>query len=342
MSPVICDDLLRESLYRQLLISDGRLGKYPFKPGSKGISPAVEDDLPKPDASDLSMCATVLKKEVVVMEDSPAAEEAIKEVVEGELGWKVTIAKDSDEVADYAKNKKAGIYILDNKIGDNPTEGLDALEKLKAIDENIIVAICSAFSEYKKQAYKIDKNLVAYEVKGTNLKENVRDIAIKLIKHLQKIINEIQSKVENSSDEYRNITLVLLEQKKSELERDRQKLEQLLEKKVDEKVISVDEKLLEKNSNEPAIPDTPKSICDNFEAYQKCQSDEDWLKKYDSKYVAFVGGKQVCPEVTDEQGLLKLIREKYPQQQRLFTKVTKSGKTRVFKAPSGYSKIKKI
>jgi DNA-binding NarL/FixJ family response regulator len=323
MSAAICDDLLRESP-DIFWISDFGLRNYLFKSVSREISLAVGDDWPKREAPDLSMCETVLKKEVVVMEDSPAAKEAIKEVMEGELGWKITITKNSDEVAEYAKNKKAGIYILDNKIGDNPTEGLEALAKLKAIDENIIVAICSAYPKYERQARNIDKNLVTYQVKGIKLKDNFCHIAIQFIERLQQIIDKIQSEVENSSDEYRNITLALLEERKLELERDRQKLEQLLAK------------------NTSATLSIPTDIDGNFEAYEKCQSDREWLAKYESKYVAFVGGEQVFPEITDEQELLKLIRENYPKQRRLFTKVTKSGKTRVVKAPSGYSKIKKI
>jgi len=94
--------------------------------------------------------------------------------------------------------------------------------------------------------------------------------------------------------------------------------------------------------NTSATLSIPTDIDGNFEAYEKCQSDREWLAKYESKYVAFVGGEQVFPKITDEQELLKLIRENYPKQRRLFTKVTKSGKTRVVKAPSGYSKIKKI
>lgn len=265
-----------------------------------------------------AMCETVSKKEVVVMEDSPAAEEAIKKVMEGELGWKVTMAKNSNEVADYAKKKKAGIYILDNKIGDKPTEGLDALERLKKIDENSIVAICSAYPnpEYKRQAYKIDGNLVGYEEKinGTNLEQNFRNIAAKFIERLQQIIGGIQSKIENSSDEYRNITLTLLEDKKSELEENRQKLEQLLAKNTDEKVIPDAEK---------PTPEIYDNFYDNFKAYQKCQSDENWLTKYDGKYVAFVDGEQVFPEVTDNKELLKLLEEKYPQESKLFTKINK-------------------
>jgi DNA-binding LytR/AlgR family response regulator len=260
------------------------------------------------------------------MEDSPTSDEAIKEVMEGKLGWTVKMARNSDEVAAYARNKEAGIYILDNNIGNNPTEGLAALTKLKAIDENILVGMWSAYPNYQVQAYNIDKNLVTYEVKGTKLKEGACKIAADSIKSLQKIIDKIQSEIENSSDEYRNITLVLLEERKLELERDRQKLEQLLAK----------------NTSDTFIPDDEKLFVSNFEAYEKCQSDREWLAKYESKYVAFVGGEQVFPEITDEQELLKLIRENYPKQRRLFTKVTKSGKTRVVKAPSGYSKIKKI
>ena len=200
------------------------------------------------------------------------------------------------------------------------------MAKLNAIDENIIVAIFSAYPKYERQARNIDKNLVTYQVKGIKLKDNFCHIAIQFIERLQQIIDKIQSEVENSSDEYRNITLVLLKERKLELERDRQKLEQLLAK----------------NTSDTFIPDDEKLFVSNFEAYEKCQSDREWLAKYESKYVAFVGGEQVFPEITDEQELLKLIRENYPKQRRLFTKVTKSGKTRVVKAPSGYSKIKKI
>ncbi len=267
--------------------------------------------MPPAICDDISMCKAVLKKEVVVvvMEDSPASDEAIKEVMERKLGWTVKMAGNSDEVAAYARNKEAGIYILDNNIGNNRTEGLEALTKLKAIDENILVGIWSAYPNYKVQAYNIDKNLVTYEVKGTKLKEGACKIAADFIKSLRQIIDGIQNKIENSSDEYRNITLVLLEERKLELERDRQKLEQLLAK----------------NTSDTFIPDDEKLFVSNFEAYEKCQSDREWLAKYESKYVAFVGGEQVFPEITDEQELLKLIREKYPKksQLKLFTKVQK-------------------
>jgi DNA-binding NarL/FixJ family response regulator len=293
-----------------------------------------------------SMCKAVLKKEVVVMEDSPAAEEAIKEVIEGKLGWTVKMARNSDEVAAYARNKEAGIYILDNKIGNNPAEGLDALTKLKAIDENIRVVMWSAYPKYERQARKIDKNLVAYKEKGTKLKEGACRIAADFIKSLRQLIDEIQNKIKNSDDEYRNIFIELLEKEKLELERDRQKLisielpeKEKLELERDRQKLEL-EQLPAKNTS--ATLSIPTDIDGNFEAYEKCQSDREWLAKYESKYVAFVGGEQVFPEITDEQELLKLIRENYPKQRRLFTKVTKSGKTRVVKAPSGYSKIKKI
>ena len=275
-----------------------------------------------------SMCRAVLKreKEVVLMEDSLAVKEAIKEVIEGEVGWIVKMARNSDEVADLAKNGEAAIYIIDNKIGDNPTEGLTALEKINNINKDIPVAIFSAHPSYKIRAEKINNNLVIYEVKGTSLKENARHIITAFVNRLRQLIDEIQNKIKNSDDEYRNIFIELLEKEKLELERDRQKLEL--------------EQLPAKNTS--ATLSIPTDIDGNFEAYEKCQSDREWLAKYESKYVAFVGGEQVFPEITDEQELLKLIRENYPKQRRLFTKVTKSGKTRVVKAPSGYSKIKKI
>lgn len=300
-----------------------------------------------------SMCRAVLKreKEVVLMEDSLAVKEAIKEVIEGEVGWIVKMARNSDEVADLAKNGEAAIYIIDNKIGDNPTEGLTALEKINNINKDIPVAIFSAHSSYKNRAEKINNNLVIYEVKGTSLKENARHIITAFVNRLRQLIDEIQNKIKNSDDEYRNIFIELLEKEKLELEIDRQKLisielpeKEKLELERDRQKL---EQLLAKNTSDTFIPDLAlkideKLFVSNFEAYEKCQSDREWLAKYESKYVAFVGGEQVFPEITDEQELLKLIRENYPKQRRLFTKVTKSGKTRVVKAPSGYSKIKKI
>lgn len=302
-----------------------------------------------------SMCRAVLKreKEVVLMEDSLAVKEAIKEVIEGEVGWIVKMARNSDEVADLAKNGEAAIYIIDNKIGDNPTEGLTALEKINNINKDIPVAIFSAHSSYKNRAEKINNNLVIYEVKGTSLKENARHIITAFVNRLRQLIDEIQNKIKNSDDEYRNIFIELLEKEKLELEIDRQKLisielpeKEKLELERDRQKLEL-EQLPAKNTSDTFIPDLAlkideKLFVSNFEAYEKCQSDREWLAKYESKYVAFVGGEQVFPEITDEQELLKLIRENYPKQRRLFTKVTKSGKTRVVKAPSGYSKIKKI
>ena len=173
-----------------------------------------------------SMCRAVLKreKEVVLMEDSLAVKEAIKEVIEGEVGWIVKMARNSDEVADLAKNGEAAIYIIDNKIGDNPTEGLTALEKINNINKDIPVAIFSAHSSYKNRAEKINNNLVIYEVKGTSLKENARHIITAFVNRLRQLIDEIQNKIKNSDDEYRNIFIELLEKEKLELEIDRQKL----------------------------------------------------------------------------------------------------------------------
>jgi len=257
------------------------------------------------------------------------AEEAIKEVIEGKLGWTVKMARNSDEVAAYARNKEAGIYILDNKIGNNPAEGLDALTKLKAIDENIRVVMWSAYPKYERQARKIDKNLVAYKEKGTKLKEGACRIAADFIKSLRQLIDEIQNKIKNSDDEYRNIFIELLEKEKLELERDRQKLisielpeKEKLELERDRQKLEL-EQLPAKNTS--ATLSIPTDIDGNFEAYEKCQSDREWLAKYESKYVAFVGGEQVFPEIIDEQELLKFIREKYPEksQLKLFTKVQK-------------------
>jgi ActR/RegA family two-component response regulator len=282
--------------------------------------------MPSAICDNTSMCEAVLKRAVVVMEDSSPAEEAIKEVIEKELGWTVKMAKNSNEVAEYARNGEAAIYILDNKIEDNSNEGLDALEKVKAIDENILVAIFSAYPKYKIQAYRIDKNLVTYEVKqdGTKLKENARHIATAFVNRLRQLFDEMQSKVENSNDECRNITLALIEKEKLELEKNRQALEEAY------------------YNFKELVPGDKKIVDCNFEAYKECKSDPEWLAKYEGKYVAFVDDEQVFPEITDEQELLKLIREKYAKQWRLFTKVQKAGKTRVVKAPSGYSKIKKI
>ena len=282
-----------------------------------------------------SMCKAVLKKEVVVMEDSPAAEEAIKEVIEGKLGWTVKMARNSDEVADLAKNGEAAIYIIDNKIGDNPTEGLTALEKINNINKDIPVAIFSAHPSYKIRAEKINNNLVIYEVKGTSLKENARHIITAFVNRLRQLIDEIQNKIKNSDDEYRNIFIELLEKEKLELERDRQKLisielpeKEKLELERDRQKLELEQLSAKNTSATLSIPNDKKLLSDmdsNFEAYEKCQSDRDWLAKYESKYVAFVGGEQVFPEIVDEQELLKFIREKYPEksQLKLFTKVQK-------------------
>lgn len=278
-----------------------------------------------------SMCRAVLKreKEVVLMEDSLAVKEAIKEVIEGEVGWIVKMARNSDEVADLAKNGEAAIYIIDNKIGDNPTEGLTALEKINNINKDIPVAIFSAHSSYKNRAEKINNNLVIYEVKGTSLKENARHIITAFVNRLRQLIDEIQNKIKNSDDEYRNIFIELLEKEKLELEIDRQKLisielpeKEKLELERDRQKLEL-EQLPAKNTS--ATLSIPTDIDGNFEAYEKCQSDREWLAKYESKYVSFVGGEQVFPEITDEQELLKLIREKYPEksQLKLFTKVQK-------------------
>src|SRR5689334_17133129 len=94
--------------------------------------------------------------EVAVMENDSTLMGIYEEPLK-RFGFKVQTIGSADEAIHLAEGKNLYNYILDLHMGeDREQEGLDALERLKSIDENIQVAILSGYPEvYRRRAKRL-------------------------------------------------------------------------------------------------------------------------------------------------------------------------------------------
>jgi len=119
--------------------------------------------------------------EIVVMEDEDIRDEIVGTLTS--LGCTVRTVERGDDAVELAEHKQARFFILDIRMGEHrKNEGLDALEEIKGIDENIFVAVYSAYPEWHEQQAK---NLGAdvFQVKSTDVVGDVQAIAARMLPH---------------------------------------------------------------------------------------------------------------------------------------------------------------
>ncbi len=122
-----------------------------------------------------------LKKMVVLLEDSEDVQNVIKEVIEDEFKGHLEVVKNKEEVVEASKKKQADFFILDNYVGQNRHEGLDALEQVRLENETAFIAIFSAYPNYKEQALNLGCNL--FVEKSPDLRSCVHYIAREMIQY---------------------------------------------------------------------------------------------------------------------------------------------------------------
>ena len=147
--------------------------------------------------SDRDSCLDpIFKNEVVVMEDSKETNEEISNVLAGELNWQVIKCNNQDEVVEIARKGLAAFFILDNWVG-SKHEGLDALERIKAINQKTFVTIFSGHQIDRSLAEKLSGDL--FEDK-TDISENVRHIAYKMLAFRKKLVGSMLENIESQME----------------------------------------------------------------------------------------------------------------------------------------------
>ncbi len=236
----------------------------------------------------------VFKNEVVVMEDSEITEEAIINFMKKELNWEVITCYDQEEAVGFAQNKRAAFFILDSSIKNNNQEGLDALERIKEINEKNFVAILSAHPENIERANNLQSNLS--EEKTHDITKNLQNIAHKMLEYRKKMVENILEKT-NKELEYID------------------KLERTY-----------------KSQSDPQNTDEHKQSA-NISAYEKSKSNPDWFSEHEGDYVAFVDGEFKFSCKDRGEFFKQLVNsDEYKEKQIFFVKVVE--KERVIEEPT--------
>jgi DNA-binding NarL/FixJ family response regulator len=138
---------------------------------------------------DSAICDKYINDEVVILEDSEATCGAAKDVIEEELNWNIITVANKEDAILALEEKKVTFFIFDNCIGKKRNEGLDALEQVKARDNEVFVVIYSAYNsvETEKQATRLKANL--FKEKTIDPHKDIREIISKFIKYKKKLFN---------------------------------------------------------------------------------------------------------------------------------------------------------
>ncbi len=115
---------------------------------------------------------------ILVVDDEENIRWLYKEELEDE-GYRIAAAASGEEALDLVSELKPDLVIMDIKMPG--ISGVDALIKIKEIDKNIPVIICSAYSDYKQDFSTWASD--AYIVKSSNLDELKKAITRVLGEH---------------------------------------------------------------------------------------------------------------------------------------------------------------
>ena len=115
---------------------------------------------------------------ILVVDDEENIRWLYKEELEDE-GYRIAAAASGEEALDLVSELKPDLVIMDIKMPG--ISGVDALIKIKEIDKNIPVILCSAYSDYKQDFSTWASD--AYIVKSSNLDELKKAITKVLGEH---------------------------------------------------------------------------------------------------------------------------------------------------------------
>ena len=227
-------------------------------------------------------CEPLPNNDVVVMEDSEITQDAIRKVLEKEFDLEVKIVESKEEAIRLAENQELQYYILDVNMGNNRRqEGIDALEVIKAINENSFVSILTGYPTPNIQKMASNLGVDFYKKKSVHLEDDIREIASQIKQHKRELLEE---------------NLQIIDELRSDIVDDLKKL---------------DDSHFESPSSEDL----------NIAAYEKLKLDQKWFAKYQGKYVAFIDGGLLGSDEDEQKLLKQLKSSKYQDKPIFFTKV---------------------
>lgn len=229
---------------------------------------------------DMGYCTDpIFNNEVVIMEDSKETSQEIIKVLSGELNWQIIQCKNQDEAVEIARKGRAAFFILDNWVG-SKQEGLDALERIKAINRKTFVTIFTGHQIDRSLAEKLSGDL--FEDK-TDIPENVRHIAHSMLAYRKKLVGlmlrSIESQMQYIESLENNYTY-------------KHELEDTKLKATHDKSKADDENGLQRK---------------NRLNYKKMLSTKDWYIENKGKYVAFVDGEFKFSEIDRDTCISRII-----------------------------------
>jgi len=107
-----------------------------------------------------------MKKKILVVDDEKNIRILLTEELTDE-GYEVEVAKNGAEALEIIKNKKPDLVTLDIKMPGE--DGLSILRKIREIEYDLPVIICSAYSVYKSEFSAVAAD--HYVVKSSNFDE---------------------------------------------------------------------------------------------------------------------------------------------------------------------------
>jgi|1048.fasta_scaffold01773_3 hypothetical protein len=270
----------------------------------------------------------ILSRRIDVLEDGPSSKRAYTKIFSDGLGWQLKFLNSKHDVLTSAEEGMAQIYILDNRIGSNATEGLEALQELSHRQSEILIAVCSSYPRYRSNAYSICPSLVAYFDKGTgsDLDASICGLASQFIERISLEYVVIQQSINLLRDVEQSFLSSVVFHAQRALKMEKEKLEKLSNQLSNKNDYEHEERIADKNVSE----------------FDQLKIDAEWLQSYNNRYVAFVDGKQVFEHVKDENELRTLTRQKYPDKRRFITKVHYDGDVKIIKQPSGLTRMIRV
>ena len=249
--------------------------------------------------TDSSICDNPLlntplpENEVVIMEDKKDTQKSIRDILENQYNLNVKIAKDKYEVINFAEDQKHQVYLLDVHMGDDRRqEGIDALEVIKELNADSFVSILTGHPTPEIKKMAYKFGVDLYKEKTVDLEKDIREIALKIKKYNYNLLKERLEIVDKCRNE----------------------------------ILSKLEKLGDSPSYSQFSEDS------NITTYKKLKLDQDWLAKYQGKYVAFINGELIDSN-EDEQKLIEKLKTLKKQDKPIFfTKVEEN--QRIIDLPS--------
>ncbi|MDA8025315.1 MAG: response regulator transcription factor [Actinomycetota bacterium] len=112
---------------------------------------------------------------VLIVEDHTVFAETMSMALSTQSDMRVVgVAKDGNEAANYISTRGCDVVLMDMRLGDD--EGLDVIERLRALDENIAILVLTAVRDARSAAFAVSHGAAGFLTKDVPLHDVIRGI----------------------------------------------------------------------------------------------------------------------------------------------------------------------